>query len=247
MKAQTSTEYLIILGVVLLIALGVIYLLGFFPSVSSDSTIAESWAYWGTAKPISIIDAKSFTGSACGQSGNGYVFIMSNNFPDVVRLTEIEIDNQSRVFCSFGSNRPNSVIYLESGKPTKVNVMGPPCPQDSMKEFSLAFTYGSGQLEGKRQSSTKKFALRCSKEGSGGTGNCAIGSCSYCQTLQSCGAAGCSWDGSRCFEPGDAECVYERCGSGEQCCNCNGYGCNIIACIRYNQDCNNYCQQHCMQ
>ncbi|MEM4348735.1 MAG: hypothetical protein QXN37_04165 [Candidatus Anstonellaceae archaeon] len=244
MKAQTSAEYLIILGVVLLIALGVIYLLGFSPLVTSDSTIAESMAYWGSARPISVVDAKSFVGPVCGQNTNAYVLVLTNNQPDTLRLTEIEIDNVSRIFCMYGSNTPNSQVQLESGKAVRVNVIGPFCPQDSVKELSLAFTYSSGYLEGKRQAGGRKLALRCSKSTSGGGGTCALGSCTYCQTLQTCGQAGCSWSNG-CFEPNEADCVYEKCGGGEQCCDCNPEGCNVVACISYQNSCAAYCQQNC--
>lgn len=60
MRAQGSTEYLVLLAVVLIIALVPITLLGFFPGMASDQQITESQAYWKSASPIAVDDAAAY-------------------------------------------------------------------------------------------------------------------------------------------------------------------------------------------
>jgi hypothetical protein len=55
-KAQGSTEYLVLLAVVLIIALVSIVLLGFFPGTSLDAKELQSKAYWSSASPIAIVE-----------------------------------------------------------------------------------------------------------------------------------------------------------------------------------------------
>ncbi len=55
MKGQGATEYLVLLGAVLIVALVALALLGFFPALSTDAKITQSETYWkGQAKPFSI-------------------------------------------------------------------------------------------------------------------------------------------------------------------------------------------------
>jgi hypothetical protein len=55
-KAQGSTEYLVLLAVVLIIALVSLALLSFFPGTSLDAKLTQSKTYWSSASPIAIVD-----------------------------------------------------------------------------------------------------------------------------------------------------------------------------------------------
>jgi hypothetical protein len=55
-KAQGSTEYLVLLAVVLIIALVSLALLSFFPGTSLDAKLTQSKMYWSSANPIAIVD-----------------------------------------------------------------------------------------------------------------------------------------------------------------------------------------------
>lgn len=57
-KAQGSTEYLIIIAVVLVIALIVIALLGGFTGFGSEATMSQSQNYWQGATPFSVEEAQ---------------------------------------------------------------------------------------------------------------------------------------------------------------------------------------------
>lgn len=54
-KGQGATEYLLILGVVVLIATISISLLGFFPGSSAEAKVSQSDAYWQAARPFAIL------------------------------------------------------------------------------------------------------------------------------------------------------------------------------------------------
>jgi hypothetical protein len=55
-KAQGSTEYLVLLAVVLIIGLVSLALLSFFPGTSLDAKLTQSKMYWSSASPIAIVD-----------------------------------------------------------------------------------------------------------------------------------------------------------------------------------------------
>ncbi len=62
-KGQGSTEYLVILAVVLIIALVAIAILGFFPGLATDAQKTQSDSYWqGVAFPFRIVESKASNG-----------------------------------------------------------------------------------------------------------------------------------------------------------------------------------------
>jgi len=56
LRGQGSTEYLVLLAVVLIIALVSLALLSFFPGTSLDAKLTQSKMYWSSASPIAIVD-----------------------------------------------------------------------------------------------------------------------------------------------------------------------------------------------
>ncbi|MFA6329358.1 MAG: hypothetical protein WCX64_01580 [Candidatus Micrarchaeia archaeon] len=86
-KGQGATEYLVILGAVLLVAMVIIALLGWFPQVGGPSREKESQSYWKTATPFSITTV---------QLGNGTALLMvANRGSDKLNITEIQFDDGS--------------------------------------------------------------------------------------------------------------------------------------------------------
>lgn len=55
-KGQTTTEYLTILAVVIIIALIVVGLMGWFPALGAGITEKQSKAYWKSTEPLAITD-----------------------------------------------------------------------------------------------------------------------------------------------------------------------------------------------
>ena len=62
-KGQGATEYLVILGAVLLVAMVVIALLGWFPQVGGPGRERESESYWKTANGIRLTGMPGYRGS----------------------------------------------------------------------------------------------------------------------------------------------------------------------------------------
>jgi hypothetical protein len=67
-KAQGSTEYLVLLAVVLIIALVSLALLSFFPGTSLDAKLTQSKMYWSSASPIAIVDWSARVASSTGNN-----------------------------------------------------------------------------------------------------------------------------------------------------------------------------------
>ncbi|MFA5930031.1 MAG: hypothetical protein WC861_04065, partial [Candidatus Micrarchaeia archaeon] len=94
LRAQGPVEYLVIAGVVLVVALVAINLLGFFPGTAGDSGASASQAYWLSARPTGIYNAKT-TASTCNTSTSGYMMTLENHETSPIRLTGIAIAGQN--------------------------------------------------------------------------------------------------------------------------------------------------------
>ena len=81
MKGQVSTEYLVILAVVLVIALVVVYLVGGFSGLGAGSIETQSKNYWGSTAPFAI---KAFKAS-----GTALDLEVQNNDLDRLTITDI--------------------------------------------------------------------------------------------------------------------------------------------------------------
>jgi uncharacterized protein (UPF0333 family) len=85
-RGQGSTEYLVLLAVVLVVALVSVGLLGFFPGMSTDAKMAQSASYWKGAKPFAIIE-HSMTASA----SNGTLVIQNMDSTGTITLNTITL------------------------------------------------------------------------------------------------------------------------------------------------------------
>jgi uncharacterized protein (UPF0333 family) len=83
-KGQGTTEYLIILAIVIVIALVVVGVLGGFGSQSTAISAAQSKTYWGAANPLAVTDWKIPVSAASGAN------IVFKNLSSVnITLTDI--------------------------------------------------------------------------------------------------------------------------------------------------------------
>jgi len=78
-KAQTATEYLIILAVVIIIALIVVGVMGGIPAMGGNSKMKTSAAYWSTAKLALISYAVKPTGVNLSMRNNEINTLMINS------------------------------------------------------------------------------------------------------------------------------------------------------------------------
>ena len=84
-KGQASTEYLIVVAVVLIIALVVVGVMGWFPGLGGEVKQTESKQYWESmAFPFAIKDYKL--------AGTALTLSLQNMVQDKLTLTEIYVD-----------------------------------------------------------------------------------------------------------------------------------------------------------
>lgn len=80
-RGQVSTEYLVIIGVVLVIALVVVFLLTRTAGQAGGVTDTQSKNYWASASPFSITSYRA--------SGTALDLVMKNNDVDQLTLTQV--------------------------------------------------------------------------------------------------------------------------------------------------------------
>ena len=85
-KAQTATEYMIILAVVIVIALIAVSVLGGIPSIGGGAKQRSSDSYWQSADIGIIADSFGTDGI-----GNDDVLVLRNNKDDIITVTSIAL------------------------------------------------------------------------------------------------------------------------------------------------------------
>ncbi len=96
-KAQTSVEYLIILGVILVIALIAIGLSLFFGQTQGDAVMQETRTYWSMqAFPIKVIDMQGYTypSAAAGTTGE-IALVLENDDTKPLNVTGLALDGET--------------------------------------------------------------------------------------------------------------------------------------------------------
>lgn len=129
-KAQTSTEYLIILAVVIIVALVVF---GVFSGITNIGGITGSRlnsAYWETAS-ISI--------PSMAPGSLSTVFIIENNQRSSIQITQIKLDDNSLVTI------PPLPLTLEKAESKKLTTTSITCDQyDFSYEVEISYNQNSG-------------------------------------------------------------------------------------------------------
>jgi hypothetical protein len=111
-KSQTSTEYLIILAVVIVIALVVVNTMGGFPGIGA-----------GTNKKVSDLklatDTIGIESYSIGTSSS--LFKLKNNYYDTVTVTEFRVNQQNNLTCNSSNTNPALPIVLNVGQSKIIN------------------------------------------------------------------------------------------------------------------------------
>ncbi|MDO8554790.1 MAG: class III signal peptide-containing protein [Candidatus Micrarchaeota archaeon] len=142
-KAQVSSEFLIILGAVLVIAMVVAYLAGGFTSMSSGSTEQLSKAYWVTATPFSITAYKA--------TGSSLTMNLINKDSDDLQITGVYV-NDVLTF-----NTPTDVI---SGEQKLLTIdTGKVC--SNVFSYKIKFVYTKGVFTGQYEVGEKPLIGKC--------------------------------------------------------------------------------------
>jgi hypothetical protein len=155
-KGQGATEYLVILGAVLLVAMVIIALLGWFPQVGGPAREKESDAYWKSATPFSITSQRF---------DNGTVLLMvANRGSDKFNLTEIQVDDgagnvynlsiTSTIFTA-GDEKPIFVPSFTTGNPCVSTASG------GSYEFAKVSLFYKMGIYPMRQTGARPLVGRC--------------------------------------------------------------------------------------
>jgi uncharacterized protein (UPF0333 family) len=151
-KGQGSTEYLVLLAMVLVVAMVAIALLGFFPGLSGDTKKAQSDTYWrGNARPIAIIDSSA--------TGTTLSLQLKNLGVDTISIAA------DSIYASDGTYTDDShdAVSLTAGESAPVDItMGSGCDSGKFYELNVTFTYDTKNgLTGAKQVGTKPLVVIC--------------------------------------------------------------------------------------
>lgn len=142
-KGQGATEYLVLFAVVLIIAMVVIALLGFFPSVGTGAKQSASESYWKSSRPIQI--TSGFIAS------NGHFDIMvQNSDSKPIKITNVYVATSTT---QSNSNSATEAITLGTGEASNITLAGSAagfipvagrCTNGTSYEYYVSFAYTQG-------------------------------------------------------------------------------------------------------
>ncbi len=146
LKGQGATEYLIILAVIIVIALVVVGVMGWFPGISSSITEQQSRAYWKSTSPLALTDWKI-------TSTNG-TFVVQNNSTDKIQLTDIIVDGTALGLSDVNINAGGSTTTAADTDIT--------CTSGQTYSYNVKITYDViGGISGKTFSGDKPIVGSC--------------------------------------------------------------------------------------
>ena len=147
-KGQVSTEYLVILAIVLVVALIVVYLVGGFAGIGTGTVETASKNYWAGASPFSIKTVKV--------AGTAMDIQLQNNDLERLTITDITIDNSS-VF--------STATQFDSGESKVISATAPSDCGAAGEVFTyndVIITYTKGEVTGLKQVGAKPLVGSCS-------------------------------------------------------------------------------------
>lgn len=165
-RGQGSVEYLLIIGVVLIIALMVISVLSFFPSTAGESVASQSQLYWrGQAKPFSVIDAAFSSDGLCGAEtpDGGIIMVVKNTDKYNLTLRSVYLDNEQYDVC--GLHNATSSLEFTPGQERVIGVeldgTSGFCSDRSSRSVKLDLLYNSPYIESRVQTGAVNLHIPC--------------------------------------------------------------------------------------
>jgi uncharacterized protein (UPF0333 family) len=147
-KGQVSTEYLVILAIVLVVALVVVYLVGGFAGMGVGTMETQSMQAWGTAAPLAITSWR--------QSDTTLSLEIQNNDVDTLTLTDISADGASIY--------SNTTTFASGEKKVVVATTATSCGAAgaSFSHENVILTYNKGSITGKTETGIRPIVGKCS-------------------------------------------------------------------------------------
>jgi hypothetical protein len=162
-RGQGATEYLVILGAVLLVALVIVSLLGWFPALGASTKEQQSKSYWTSASPFAI--------TAFKVNNTSMVISFANRLSEKVQLLNFTLGdgfgNNLEVISPNQSYAPGEEIVQSNNAYAVTNnpcytASGTSTAGKSFEYKVVAFTYSQGSVTGIRQTGAQSLAGRCS-------------------------------------------------------------------------------------
>ncbi len=151
-RAQASTEYLIVLAVVLTLALIILGAFGLFPSFSYGAQAGDSARWWASAaSPLQIADFK--------QTGSSLSIILVNSAPLTVRVGGINLSTRPSAIYTPSTSLP---VSLPSGGRTQVDFTTESCAGRQTLAYEVSISYTAGQVGGLSELGAKPLYVQCS-------------------------------------------------------------------------------------
>lgn len=146
-KGQVSTEYLVILAVVLVIALVVVYLVSQSGGGVSSALEQSSKTYWRGTSPLAVTDYSA--------SGTTLTFTMKNMDPEKLTVTNITGDD----ITAFNTATTFNVGEQKSISLTLAANCGTAGSAFDLKNFTI--TYSKGSTTNLKQVGARSIVGRC--------------------------------------------------------------------------------------
>lgn len=146
-KGQGTTEYLIILAVVIVIALVVAGVMGWFPGLSSGITAQQSQAYWQGASPIAI--------TQWSVSGTTVQLAVQNMTTNRITLKDVNFDTTD-----MHSGTDENVAA--GGTTSFTGTLGTACTSGQPYQFDVKIGYNViGGIQNATQAGVKPIVGNC--------------------------------------------------------------------------------------
>ncbi|MEK6982270.1 MAG: hypothetical protein AABX38_05040 [Candidatus Micrarchaeota archaeon] len=148
-KAQLSTEYLIVLAVVLVLVLVVVGIMSGFPSLGTQAKESQSVSYWSSASPLSI---KTYKASATTLD-----LVLVNRLSEKVTLTGVSLGTGASVFGTSTDFGPGEEKQIAATLASTCGVVG-----TQFDYANVTITYTKGTVSGLKEVGTVSLVGKCS-------------------------------------------------------------------------------------
>ena len=147
--AQASTEYLIIIAIVLALGLVILGLMGGFPSFSYNAQAGDSVRFWSSAaSPIAIIDFK--------QTGNSLSLRLENRASVAIRIDSLNLSTNS--LYQYG----NLPLNMAPGSASTISLTTESCTGHQTVSYGVNISYSTDQVNGLAEVGSKPLYVSCS-------------------------------------------------------------------------------------
>lgn len=159
MRGQGSTEYIVILAVVLVLVLIALSALGVFSGFAEDARIGESQAYWSDgAQPFAVIDWKLISQNP--SLHEALYLRVQNKAGTRLNLTSFNLNYMGTSISPYSTSKLNK-FYLPGESFELTYDMAEQCSSNHIYEFDVSANYSTSSIANLAQKGAKPLIIRC--------------------------------------------------------------------------------------